>query len=168
MSIFTKAGAWLGKAAKTVGTDIADAVKFVEVSGDKIAMAVTEGVKTALVDGTLGFIAEVLDGLTKSNIPTEIVTLIQNNIDKVLAVELAIEGLPVNPQASDILAFEQRVLAAFQVTSPGSKLYTTLAAQIYGIIQAQVNSGTAFSFAQLVADVEQAYQDYLTDQQAAA
>lgn len=154
MSIFTKIGAWLKKVF-TEGLQDAD----------KIAISVTEGVKTALVDGIAGFIADVLDGLTKSNIPTEIVTLLQNNISKILAVELAIQGLPANPTQQDILTFEQSVLAAFNVTSDKSKLYTTLAAQIYGIIQAQLGGQTKLTFAQLVVDVEQAYSDYVTDQQ---
>ena len=154
MSIFTKIGAWF---AKTFSSALQDA--------DKIAITVTEAFKNAMVTGVVGWVAEILDGLTKSNVPTEIVTLIQNNIDKVLAAELAIQGLPASPTAADILAFEQSVLKAFGVTSSTSKLYTTLAAQIYGIIQAKVQAGTKFTFAELVDDIEAAYQDYLTDQQ---
>lgn len=153
MSIFTKIGAFL---KKVFTTGLQDA--------DKIAIAVTEGVKTALLDGALGFVADILDTLTKSQIPTEIVSLIQANIYKVLAVELAIEGLPANPSQAQIQAFEEAVLNAFGLVSDKSKLYTTLAAQIYGIIQAQANSGTKFTFAQLVSDVEKAYTDYLADQ----
>lgn len=153
MSIFTKIGAFL---KKVFTSGLKDA--------DKIAIAVTEGFKTALLDGALGFVADILDGLTKSQIPTQIVNLIQANIYKVLAVELAIEGLPDNPTQAQIQAFEEVVLNAFGLVSDKSKLYTTLAAQIYGIIQAQVNSGTKFTFAQLVVDVEQAYQDYVNDQ----
>lgn len=155
MSIFTKIGQWF---AKTFSSVLQDA--------DKIAIAITEGFKTAMVTGVVGWIAELLDGLTKSQVPTEIVTLIQNNIDKVLAAELAIQGLPASPTAADILTFEQAVLKAFGVTSSTSKLYTTLAAQIYGIIQAQAQAGTKFTFAELVDDVEAAYQDYLADQAA--
>jgi hypothetical protein len=153
MSIFTSIGAFLKKVFVDITQD-----------ADKVAITLTEGVKTALVNGTLGFIANILDTLTKSGIPTEVVNLVSANIDKVLAVELAIQGLPANPTAADVLAFEQSVLAAFGVTSDKSKLYTVLAAQIYGIIQVQVNNATAVTFAQLVADVEQAYADYVQDQ----
>lgn len=132
---------------------------------DKIAIAVTEGVKTALVDGVADFVAQILDSLTKSNVPEEIVTLLKNNIYKVLAVELAIQGIPDNPSQADILAFEQTVLKAFNVNSDNSKLYTTLAAQIYGLIQAQVRPGEKITFAQIVQIVEQAYTDYVNDQQ---
>lgn len=155
MSIFTKIGAWISKVFN-------DALR----DADQIAIVTTEAVKTALVNGVAGFIAEVLDGLTKSQVPTEIVTLVQNSIDKILAVELAIQGLPANPTEADILAFEQSVLKAFNVTSDKSKLYTTLAAQIYGIIKTQAEAGSSFTFAQLVSDVESAYADYLTDQAA--
>lgn len=153
MSIFSKIGSWLSKVFKYVETDL-----------DKIAISVTEGIKTALNDGVLGFIANVLDGLTKSNVPTEIVNIVSANIYKALAVELAIQGIPADPTSADILAFEQSVLAAFNVTSDKSQVYTTLAAQVYGILQVQVNNNTSFTFAVLVNDVEQAYQDYLGDQ----
>lgn len=157
MSIFTKVGAWISKVFNGALRD-----------ADQIAIVTTEAVKTALVNGVAGFIAEVLDGLTKSQVPTEILTLVQNNISKILAVELGIQGLPANPTEADILAFEQSVLTAFSVTSDKSKLYTTLAAQIYGIIKTQADSGTSFTFAQLVSDVESAYADYVADQTPAA
>jgi hypothetical protein len=153
MSIFKSIGAWFKKVF-TGGLQDAD----------KIAILVTQGVKEALLDGALGFIADLLDGLTKSQVPTEIVNLIRANIGKILAVELAIQGIPSSPSQADILAFEQDVLNAFGVVSDKSKLYTVLASQIYGIIQAQVEAGTKFTFAQLVADVEQSYIDYTNDQ----
>lgn len=153
MSIFSKIGAWFAKA-----------FKFVETDADKIAIAVTEAVKTAFVNGTLGFVASVLDGLLKSNVPTEIVNIIGSNINKVLAVELAIQGLPDNPTEADILKFEQDCLSAFGVHNDKSKLYTTLAAQIYGIVKQQADTGEKFTFAVLVIDVEQAYKTYLIDQ----
>src|SRR5579872_19426 len=150
MSIFTKAWAWLK-----------NAFKYIETDADKIAISVTEGLKTAFVNGTLGFIANILDGLTHSQVPTEVVTFIGANVDKLLATELAIQGLPANPTEADILAFEQAVLKAFSVVSDKSKLYTTLAAQIYGIIKTQADASVKFTFAQLVIDIETAYQDYL-------
>lgn len=149
---------------KAIGAFFAKVFKFVKTDAAKVAIAVTEGVKTALLDGVLGFVAEIVDGLTKSQVPTEIVALIQANIYKILAVELAIQGLPDSPTEADILAFEQDVLTAFGVVSDKSKLYTVLASQIYGIIKAQVDAGTKLTFAQLVVDVEQAYADYLADQ----
>lgn len=153
MSFITKAWNWV---KKLFSSGIKDA--------DKIAIVVTEEIKTGLQSGVIGWIANVAAGLLHSQIPTEIVTLLNNNINKVLAVELALQGIPDNPTADDILSFEQSVLKAFNVTDNKSKLYTTLAAQIYGIILAQVNSGTKLTFAELVADVEAAYQDYLNDQ----
>jgi hypothetical protein len=157
MSIFTKVGEWF---AKEFSSTVQDA--------DKIAIAITEATKQALNDGVLNFVAEIVDGLTKSGVAEEIVTLVSAHIYQVLAVELAIQGLPANPTPADILTFEQAVLKAFGVTSDKSKLYTQLAAQIYGLIQAQVNAHLSFTFADLVKAVEAAYQDYLQDQQAQA
>ena len=153
MSIFTNIWNWLKKA-----------FTYIEKDADKVAITLTEGLKTAMQSGVVGFIATALDGLTKSNVPSEIVTFLSANINKVLAVELAIQGIPDNPTQADILAFEQAVLKAFNVTSDKSKLYTTLAAQIYGMLKAQADAGTQFTFAVLVQDVEAAYQSYLQDQ----
>lgn len=153
MSIFTKVWDWLKKA-----------FTYIEKDADKVAITLTEGLKDAMQSGVVGFIAAALDGLTKSHVPTEIVTFLSNNIDKVLATELAIQGIPDNPTQDDILAFEQAVLKAFNVTSDKSRLYTTLAAQTYGMLKAQADAGTKFTFALLVKDVELAYQNYLNDQ----
>lgn len=132
---------------------------------DKVVLAVTEGVKKALNDGIFNFVAQILDTLTKSNVPTEIVDILNKNIYKVLAVELAVQGLPSQPTPDEILEFEKAVLKAFNVTSDKSKLYTTLAAQLYGLIQDQLKPGHGLTFAQIVAIVEQTYLDYLADQQ---
>lgn len=131
---------------------------------NKIALAITEGVKKALNDGIFNFVAQILDTLTKSQVPTEIVDILNKNIYKILAVELAIEGIPDSPTPDEILTFEKAVLKAFNVTSDKSKLYTTLAAQLYGLIQDQLKPGHGLTFAQIVSIVEQTYQDFLTDQ----
>ena len=44
-----------------------------------------------------------------------------------------------------------------------SKLYTVLASQIYGIIKVDLDAGTPLTFAELVKDVDEAYQLYLKD-----
>jgi hypothetical protein len=150
MSIFTKVGDWFAKVFKEVRTD-----------GIKIAIAVTEGIKTALNSGIAGFLVQIIPG--NSKIPQAIITELIQWIPKLLAAELALQGLPSNPTAQDILDFENRVIAAFGKVGDKSKLYTVLAAQIYGIIDTQVNAGSAFTFAELVEDVEQAYQDYQQD-----
>jgi len=156
MSIFKKIGGWFAKVFKGVKTD-----------GVKIAIAVTEGVKSALNSGLINFIAQVIPG--HNDIPKEIVTVLNQWIPKLLAAELAVQGLPDNPTEQDIVNFEDRVIAAFGKVDNKSKLYTVLSAQIYGIIRARVGDGTPYTFAELVVDVEQAYQDYqkdLADQEA--
>jgi len=150
MSIFKKIGAWFARVFKNIKTD-----------GVKIAITITEGLKTALSNGILDFIAQAIPG--HSDIPKEIVVLLNQWIPKLLAAELALEGLPDKPTDRDILEFEKRVITAFGKVDNKSKLYTVLAAQIYGIIKARVEDGASFTFAELVADVELAYKDYLED-----
>lgn len=152
MSIFTSVWTWLKKAFGTI-----------ENSADSVAISITEDIKGALASGVLGFLANVIDALTKSNIAAEVVSILEAKIPEILAVELAIQGLPANPTQADILTFENAILKAFSVTDEKSKLYTVLAAQIFGIIQTTVNN-TPGKFADWVSAVETAYQDYLTDQ----
>lgn len=128
-----------------------------------IAVTITEAIKTILANPVTGFLENMIDAVTGTSIAVDAANEINSLIPKVLSAELAIEGLPANPTEADILAFEQRVLAAFNVKSDNSRLYTVLGAQIYGIINTTVQSGKPVTFAVLVADIEAAYEDYKAD-----
>src|ERR1700749_1333049 len=133
MSIFAKIGAWLKKAFTTIKDD-----------ADTVAITVTEGIKQAIADGLLPAIAILTDSLFKTHLAEDVIAILNANINKILAVELAIQGLPDNPTEQDIQNFGNAVVTAVSGLSPTgkSKLFTTLAAQVYGIIEAQVNSNT--------------------------
>lgn len=127
-----------------------------------VAVTITEGIKTLLANPLASFLENVADTITNTQLPTEIATALNSVIPKILAVELAIVGLPDNPQDADVLAFENRVLGAFNVNSDNSKLYTVLGAQVYGIINTLAGNPKA-NFADYVTAIEQAYSDYKTD-----
>ena len=143
---------WLGKLFKSIKDD-----------ADKVAMSITEGIKTSLKSGILPSVAAVVDKALHTQLGAEIIALLYANINKILATELAIKGLPDNPTELDIIAFEKDVVAAIGVSQDNSKLWTTLSAQVYGIIETQVNNKTPLTFATLVTVVEEAWQDYQTD-----
>lgn len=153
MSIFSSIGAWLKKAFTSVEHSIAP-----------IAVAITEGVQTALKNGTADFLANLVEAIFPQvhGIPEEVIATLKNTIPKVLAAELAIEGIPDSPTEADILAFEQKVLAAFGVHDNKSKLYTVMASQIYGDLQAYVK-GPSHKFADVVKVIEQAFIQYKQD-----
>ena len=151
MSIPKAVWAWLVKAWHSI-----------RVSADSVAIAVTEEVKGSLDSGVVGFIANAIDQLTKSKIADSIVADLKVYIPKVLATELAVQGLPDNPTQAQILTFENAILSAFNLHDNKSKLYTTLAAQIYGRISYAVSS-TPGKFSDWVTVVEDCYQDYLGD-----
>lgn len=127
------------------------------------AVAITEEIKTLFAGGLIQGLAAFLDATLKTSIAVPVVTALNLAIPHVLAVELAIEGLPDNPAEADILKFENDVFTAVTGLSPlgTSKLYTTLSAEIYGIIKPQVDAHIPLTFAVIVKDVEEAYQDYL-------
>lgn len=139
---------WLGKV-------IASGIK----KEAPIAVTITEAIKTILANPVAGFLENMIDAVTGTGIAVDAANEVNAIIPKILAAELAIEGLPEEPTEADILAFEQRVLAAFDIKSNNSRLYTTLGAQIYGILQAAPDT----KFATLVDDIEKAYADYQAD-----
>lgn len=151
ISILTSAFNWLKKG-------------FVShiVDADKVAVTITEMVKTLLANPVTNFLENVADSVTGTQVPTNIANDINAVIPKILSVELAIEGLPDNATPQQILAFEQSVLKAFSVNANNSKLYTELGAQIYGIIQTTEATGNA-NFAGWVTAIETTYTDYQKD-----
>ena len=140
---------------------------FTSVKNDaaKIAVSVTEGIQTVLKTGILKPVAELIDASLHTHLGEDALALLDANITKILAVELAIVGLPDNPTPADIEDFSNRVCQAIagKNLAGNSKLWTTLAAQVYGIIETEVNKHEPVTFATLVADVELAYQDYKAD-----
>lgn len=140
-----------------------DAFTFVQKKADVIAISATEEIKAALNGGAVGFLAKIIDDLTKGHVATDVVELLKKGIPKALEIELAIQGIPENATEQDILDFENRVLTAFGVTTDNAKLYTLLASQIYGLLHNYVESGEKLTFGATVKLIESAYQEYLSD-----
>lgn len=149
-----KIWAWLKKAFKHIKTDV-----------DKVAISITENIKQVLDSGTVGFLAEFIDKELHSHVGLEVVGILKLQIPKILAVELAIQGLPDNATEQDILDFENRILEAFGLHRQKDKFYTVFASQVYQNIKALVDSDNQVSFAQAVQLIEKCYQDYLKDKE---
>lgn len=145
---------WIGKLLHKVKDDAA-----------KVAVSITQGVKLFLNSGIADGLAKVVDGIIGSSLAENIVNALKGNINKVLVVELALQGLPDDPTEQDILNFENEAIKAISGLSPAgkSKLYTLLAAQIYGDVHAELNGDTTLTFAQIVTILEHAYSDYQSD-----
>lgn len=148
--------AWIGKLFTHIIKDAAP-----------VAVTVTELVKEAIESSPGKFLIDLLDKITHSHIPSDVAGVVSKALPKVLAVELAIVGLPETPSEDDIMAFEEKVLAAWSVYDNKSKLYTTLAAQIYGILQTtyQTTPDVPPTWAEWVHAVEEAWQKYLQDKE---
>lgn len=131
-------------------------------SAASVAVTLTETLKTLLNNPIAGFLENLIDSVFHTGLAKEIADVVTAEIPKVLAVELAIQGLPDNPTEEQILAFEQSVMKAFSVNSDNSKLYTVLGAQIYGIIKSKLDDGK-FTFAEAVQAVQEAYLAYQAD-----
>lgn len=154
---------WAGKVLASIGHFFSGGLKAAATA----AVSITEEIKTVLSSGFVKTVAGYVDEQFKTHLAEDVIAGINSAIPKVLAVELAVEGLPDNPTEQDVLDFENRVYKAVTGLDPvgTSKLYSTLGAQIYGIIKPQVDSGEPLTWAIMIKDVEDAYQDYLKDLQ---
>lgn len=150
MSIFNRAWKWL---------------KHALLNGEKkvipIAIAVTEGIKTALDSGVLDFIGKFAETIFPQvhGLPEDLLKIIKENIIKILAAELAIKALEGIPTSDQIKEFESTVLNAFGLHDKKSKLYTEMAVQIAQDVDAFIYGGDKErTFAQWVDLIEKEYQ----------
>ena len=150
MSIFTRAWKWLKRA-----------VSNGEQKVIPIAIAVTEGVKTALESGVPDFIAKFVETIFPQvhGLPEQLLKVIKDNIVKVLAAELAIKAIEGTPTPEQIQEFEAAVLNAFGLHDKKSKLYTEMAVQIAQDVDAFIKGGNQDrTFAEWVRFIEDEYQ----------
>lgn len=153
MSIFTKFWALITGAAHAV-----------EFNYAKVVVAVLQEVKVAMKTGVVGFVANTLDELTKSKIPTEIVDGINKFLPAALSTALAIQAPPATADPATILAWEKTVLDAWNIHDDKSKIYSVVGADLLGIINKKNQT-----FAQRIKDLDKTYQDAVaatTDDQA--
>lgn len=152
-----KVGAWFKKVFADVQTSIAP-----------IAVTITEGLKTALDSGVLPAIVKLIPDGIGDAVSAYLTANGDAILAKALAIELGIEGLPANATEAQIQTFTTSVITALAGSSAlaKSKLWSTIAYQFYDLVaQALAESTTSsLSYAQIVALIEKAYQDYLSDQ----
>lgn len=160
MSIWT----WLGGILHDIKIKVAPLI-----------VGIIEAVKAAETSGILPAIATVLAPITK-NLSVTINNLVQANINTQLAVWLGIEGLPANPTEAQELAFSNAVAVAYEgkkaAETVNGQVEQELGVQLYNIIVKTVGAdkvaGTNVTANQIAGDIEEAYQDYVADQAAAA
>lgn len=162
MSIFKSVLHALGSAATAVGHWFSNAFKWVETDGAKIAVAIIEELKTLFNSGAADFFGQIMDVLTKSNIPTEILDAIRKELPNASAIALGLQGLPADASDEAVANLANTILLTFNVTPDKSKFYSSLGASVIGIIRAHTMPGQVFTFATLVTDLEEAYQAYLS------
>lgn len=149
MSIFTRAWKWL---------------KHALANGEQkvipIAIAVTEGIKTALESGVPDFIAKFVETIFPQvhGLPDDLLKIMKENITKVLAAELAVKGLDGTPTPEQIQDFENKILEAFGLHDDKSKLYTEVAVRIAKDVDAFIQGGNQDrTFGQWVTFIEKEY-----------
>ena len=151
MSIFNKVWDWLKKEFTLVEKDAAP-----------IAVAVVEGLKTASDTGILDWAGHVVDGLTKSNVASNIITKVEDKLPAIAAAALALETPPA-PTATqeEIVAYEEKIIKGFGMSADKSKVYSTIGADVIRLIrdEAAAEAAGKSKFAVAVTDLEAAYQD---------
>lgn len=137
---------------------------IVELKIAPVAVGILEGVKTALDNGTLNFLADAVTAMTGSAIPGEVIAIVKNQLPRALASALALEALTPNPTEAQILAFEQQVIAAYNLPSTNkSKVATLVAADLFQELKAFAASDQQVTFAIAVGEVEKCFQIMKSD-----
>lgn len=80
-----------------------------------IGVTVTEDIQTVFKSPEVGFLAKAGDTLLNTKLLENGVDFVNKEIPVVLTAELAIEGLPDNPTADQIITFEKAALTAIGV-----------------------------------------------------
>lgn len=147
MSLFTNIWSWLKQEFKHITQDL-----------NKVAIAVTQQIKTAAESNAIGFIAKTIDELRGTGIAEEILGIIKLASMKALAIELAL-NLPAGDVTTDeFIAWEQNVLDTLGVHHDKSVIWTRVSATVIRDVQAFTQNGSAVTFAEAVIIAEDAYQ----------
>ena len=135
----------------------------------KAAISITEIVKNFVQSQVVTGLADLVDSAFHTTLGATVLADVNKVINTTLASELALEGFPNGGTEEQIAAWEQNIIKAVTGLDPTkqSKLYTTLAAQVYLILKPEIAAGN-ITWATIIKDIEQTYQDYLADQAAAA
>ena len=152
---------------KTLDTWLARTFRSFKTDSARVAVAITEGLQTSIRLGTLSTITHTISWIMPrtGKLPPGVIDQLEKAFLAILAIELGIEG-PHDPASEeDFQDFGDRVMMAFNTRDDNSKLWTTLATQIYAAIKRYVGQ-PSIPFSQLVSDVEKAYQDLKADQAA--
>jgi hypothetical protein len=152
---------------KTLDTWLSRTFRSFKTDSAKVAVAITEGLQTSIRLGTLSTIAHTVSWIMPraGKLPPAVIEQLEKAFQSILAIELGIEGPRDHSSEEEFQDFGDRVMMAFNTRDDNSKLWTTLAAQIYNVIKRHVGQ-PAIAFSQSVSDVEKAYQDLKADQAA--
>lgn len=136
----------------------------VEENAAHIAVSIGEVAKDALQNGTLDVGAKIVDFVTKSALGDEVEAALKIALPKIIAVSAAIETHPDATWTTDqVVAWEQKILDAFNIHGNKSVVYSLIAAQTYGVLNSlKANPGKP-TLAAWIGAVEAIYNDYQAD-----
>lgn len=133
----------------------------VKLGAGRTAITLTEEIQKGLKSGTIKNVAQIVQTVLPVTgvIPEKIVESLEKIIPKVLAVQLVLKDLPDEPTIDDLQKFSDSIFQAFGAMENKSKLWTTMAAEIYESIQFHLED-KKYTFAECVIDVEKAWKLY--------
>jgi len=124
-----------------------------------VAVGIFQHIKQALDSGLPDFIATALDMITKSNVPSEFVAIVRNQLPRALATALAIEGLPPNPTNVEIAQFADNVMTAWGLPSTNrSRIATIVTTDLYRELKAFADSSGTENWIVDAEEVEKCFQ----------
>jgi len=137
---------------------VEDALQKFMVNDITIIVGIVSKVKTAIESQSATVVADVLDVLFKSQIPTEILGVVKLALVKAMAYLAAVE-LPTDFNNEEALkTWLTNVLAILKVKPNKSEIFSTIFAHLLMEVRAFTSNGVAPTFAQAIAFGEEEYQ----------
>jgi hypothetical protein len=128
----------------------------------KATVFILQDIKPLLDSNAADLIAGILDSVTKSDLPEEILAEIRKYIPVFLTANGIIDTLTPDSTEAEVQAELQKLIALFPNLTPEKKaqFYTTVAANLYVLIH-KLHDGDEITFAEAVAIIEQCYDEYV-------
>lgn len=128
----------------------------------KITVFIVKDIQPVLFSPTADVLASIMDAITKSQLPTEILEQVKKYVPIFLTTEGIVQSLTPDSTEDEVKAALDKMLAQFPNFTPAQRAqyWTELAAKLYAFIH-ELHDGEKITFGEAASIVEAAYQAYL-------
>lgn len=133
----------------------------------KASVFILEDIKPFLDSSVADITAGILDSITKSELPEDILNQLRRWVPIFLTAEGLVTSLTPDSTEDEVKAALDKMLSLFKDFTPAQKaeFYTTVVAKIY-VLAHGLETGETITFGEAAAIVEEAYEAYVNSKTA--